>query len=97
MSNGVAIIPIHLGFQVLIPGPQKFVLTYESNGAIVPRANAPLWLSGHAELQMSGTWRQNILDWHEFAKFLFFFFLCVEERLVELNLGGQMFSQPLCY
>jgi hypothetical protein len=36
MSNGVAVIPMHLGFQVLTPAPQRFVLTYESNEAVVP-------------------------------------------------------------
>ena len=36
MSNGVAVIPIQIGFQVLTPGPQDFVLTYESDEAIVP-------------------------------------------------------------
>ena len=35
MSNGVVVIPTHIEFQVLTPGPQEFVLTYESNEVIV--------------------------------------------------------------
>src|SRR5467141_1080452 len=56
VSNGVAAIPMQIGFRVLTSGPQEFVLTFESNEAIVSWANAPLWLSGRAEQQTSGTY-----------------------------------------
>jgi hypothetical protein len=46
VSNGVAVIPMKIGFRVLTPGAQEFVLTFESNEATVPlgqRSSLVIW------------------------------------------------------
>jgi len=46
VSNGVAVIPMQIGFRVLTPGPQEFILTFESNEATVPlgqRSSLVIW------------------------------------------------------